>query len=709
MKLRMYWKIFLSFSLVVVVQVFVLWGIGVNYITHNIRLDEERQSENMAQNVFRSLESTMESGEQLHQIIQSLDSVNRVTSSYEKENAYRILCFRRDLVNYVEASSEISAAFIYIPGKDIVISSFAPTEKVETFLQYDFKSGAGGKLGDYLLESRSYYLHIGINDYLSEKRQGMIYIAPFLHYLDAEYVPKVAVYIDLDQWSKKLFRVMPEGSGIILELGEESVKMGETSEETEDYFFSREYGTGLLCKVTIPSGRPLEQTANMKYRFTAILIFCLAVDMLLFYTLSRLNTKPINNIRQALGSELRPDTAEADGEIEQIIEEIGKLVDREKKLKEQTNLTREMVKERYIMTLLTKSETHDRERLKRELELADITFPYRFFAAVTVYTDRREKDGCGMMPVLFDCECTWFWSHEIDGGFVFLLNFSQTPQECKYLEKLKEILREEGQAFNIGVGGCVEAISAIHDSYIQSQKVMDSKIAGTMNNIIYWDTERRREDYVLSSEDENRLIVSLKNGDESKVEELLDHIIGENQGKEVSVGTMKNLFMNLMMTGWKGCGREALCLRQKYSTDSILKTNLSAEGEKMIRAMYSEICALNQKEKSMKQSGSLLINEVVDYLETNYMNPSLSLTEVAEHFGVHKVYLSSIFNEKMECSFVEFVNRKRIERAVAYMQQDTYRMSDLAGKSGFGSETTFRREFKKYMGVSPKQYYDMIH
>lgn len=94
-------------------------------------------------------------------------------------------------------------------------------------------------------------------------------------------------------------------------------------------------------------------------------------------------------------------------------------------------------------------------------------------------------------------------------------------------------------------------------------------------------------------------------------------------------------------------------------------------------------------------------------VEEAYQNPSLTLTNVAEQLSVNRNTVSKAINGAFNMNFNDFVNQKRAEAVIEKLKKGEHTHSTLVGIAydcGFNSKTTFNRAFKKFTGVTPKQY-----
>lgn len=82
----------------------------------------------------------------------------------------------------------------------------------------------------------------------------------------------------------------------------------------------------------------------------------------------------------------------------------------------------------------------------------------------------------------------------------------------------------------------------------------------------------------------------------------------------------------------------------------------------------------------------------------------LSLKSVAQQLGVTPSYLSGRFKKECGCTLTDYVNRKRIEKAMGLLSDTEKQVQDAAYESGIHDTNYFIRVFKKYTGMTPTQY-----
>lgn len=93
--------------------------------------------------------------------------------------------------------------------------------------------------------------------------------------------------------------------------------------------------------------------------------------------------------------------------------------------------------------------------------------------------------------------------------------------------------------------------------------------------------------------------------------------------------------------------------------------------------------------------------------ESLYLNPKISLVDVANAVGTTTKVLSRVINESTGKNFSEFVNSYRIEKAKQLLiapETKNEKIASIAYDSGFNNVTTFNLAFKGSTQLTPSQY-----
>jgi len=87
-----------------------------------------------------------------------------------------------------------------------------------------------------------------------------------------------------------------------------------------------------------------------------------------------------------------------------------------------------------------------------------------------------------------------------------------------------------------------------------------------------------------------------------------------------------------------------------------------------------------------------------------YLQPGLTITDLAEALGTNRTYLWKHF-KNVGTNFHAYINTLRINYAKRLMlETPNPNITKISAMSGFGSDASFRRVFADYYGCSPTQY-----
>jgi AraC-like DNA-binding protein len=93
--------------------------------------------------------------------------------------------------------------------------------------------------------------------------------------------------------------------------------------------------------------------------------------------------------------------------------------------------------------------------------------------------------------------------------------------------------------------------------------------------------------------------------------------------------------------------------------------------------------------------------------EQVYLEPELSLRNLAQQLKTNTSRLSAVINSNFGKNFNDFVNEYRIEafkKQIKLPQNKNYTLLAVAFDCGFNSKATFNRAFKKFTGQSPSRF-----
>ena len=94
-------------------------------------------------------------------------------------------------------------------------------------------------------------------------------------------------------------------------------------------------------------------------------------------------------------------------------------------------------------------------------------------------------------------------------------------------------------------------------------------------------------------------------------------------------------------------------------------------------------------------------------IQKKYKDKDYSAKRLAEDLGTNTRYISAVVNVRFHMNYTSFVNKFRIEEAMALLVDKRYRglnMEDISDMVGFANRQSFYASFYKINGITPREY-----
>ena len=208
-------------------------------------------------------------------------------------------------------------------------------------------------------------------------------------------------------------------------------------------------------------------------------------------------------------------------------------------------------------------------------------------------------------------------------------------------------------------------------------------------------------------EKEKELITKLKTGDSAQAKALLNDLLGYvffAEGSNLDIIKMRAIELCSLLS--------RAAIEGGSTTDIILKmNNLFLRNIQTIDNLDDLCHSLQETLDAFSENmfeyipakNHELIKKAILYISANFSS-NLTLESVAAHVHLNPDYFSSVFKQSTGSSFKEYLNMVRIEESKRLLGNTDYSIVDIAIAVGFEDQSYFSRVFKKYTGLTPRQY-----
>lgn len=117
--------------------------------------------------------------------------------------------------------------------------------------------------------------------------------------------------------------------------------------------------------------------------------------------------------------------------------------------------------------------------------------------------------------------------------------------------------------------------------------------------------------------------------------------------------------------------------------------------------MIRDYCLLVKKHSLTEYS--YLVGKTITLISYD-LTADLSLKNIAKQLNVNPTYLSALFRKEVGCTLTDYVNKRRIERAVGLLNETDKQVNNIAFECGIQDTNYFIKLFKRFTGITPNKY-----
>lgn len=99
-----------------------------------------------------------------------------------------------------------------------------------------------------------------------------------------------------------------------------------------------------------------------------------------------------------------------------------------------------------------------------------------------------------------------------------------------------------------------------------------------------------------------------------------------------------------------------------------------------------------------------LVKGIIDYINTNYSNPNLTMNDISKKFFLSQSYMNRIFKKETDITPIQYLDELKMKKAIELLNHKDFTIEQISDSIGYKNQFYFTRRFKKYYGMPPSKY-----
>lgn len=277
-------------------------------------------------------------------------------------------------------------------------------------------------------------------------------------------------------------------------------------------------------------------------------------------------------------------------------------------------------------------------------------------------------------------------------------------------DKCRELLKNYfGFGITVSLGYTIKNLTQVHISYESAvsaleyrflygkNKILDIRDFGGMDLIKNIDI----------SEDIKKLALTIKLNNKEEMLTVLNHIVNLLRNNVLSSGRIYIYIQNILaaisnLMESADLIDDTFSRKQSEMFQSLFQKKTLEEVEKSLGQYCLNIGeALSEQRDSFSKKQAIIAKE---YIDKNYGNQELTLQTLCFDLAISMSYFSTIFKKYTGETFVEALTKKRMHKSMELLRNTSLKVYEIAEKVGFSDPHYFAITFKKFTGMTPKEY-----
>ncbi|MCX7709850.1 MAG: response regulator [Clostridia bacterium] len=265
----------------------------------------------------------------------------------------------------------------------------------------------------------------------------------------------------------------------------------------------------------------------------------------------------------------------------------------------------------------------------------------------------------------------------------------------------------------ISIGRPCSSLEDVSVSFAEAQIALETKTFKGKSKIIPYgemDAIPVNNPFDYPSEQEKEILNSLKSMDLVELNRALDKMFTDMVNSRIGYRQIKHTCLRCLTISLCFVEERGIDVKEALGEDfdpyeEIVKYETVEDIKLWLHRLYKKLMDYMLESKGDKYRS--IIKVAIKYMNEHY-HEDIGIKDIASQVYISPNYFSRIFKEETGESFVEWLNKLRIEKAKQYLKDATVKTYEVSEKVGYRDYKYFIYIFKKYTGCTPKEYKESV-
>lgn len=289
---------------------------------------------------------------------------------------------------------------------------------------------------------------------------------------------------------------------------------------------------------------------------------------------------------------------------------------------------------------------------------------------------------------------------------IIILNSEESIDFSECLESLRTMLINKLKcAVSVGVGSVYSGLSRISSSYKEALYALKYKVIAGKNQVISYNEINfsNPSQPAIKNENYDTLAFYLKAGMQGKASDFIEKTLSGCACENMRIDSIRVLASNIISIIINVLNEIEINLSDIFTDSSqpferIFMIDTLPEMKNYLLSTAEKTISIIQSMQTRKVNQ--IVEKVKEHIQQNMADPDLSLSSTARKFYMNMSYLSRIFKQETGYTFVEYLTKVRMEKAVKLLKETDLKAYQIAEEVGITNPHYFGICFKKWTGLS---------